>query len=45
MPNKLTTPIEPLTFSQRYGYEALPEPMQLEKLSDTLRREVWGRNA
>ena len=42
MPNKLTTPIEHLTFSQRYGYEALPEPMQLEKLSDTLRREVWG---
>ena len=29
------------TFSQRHGYEPLPEPMQLEKLSDDLRRKVW----
>ena len=42
MPNKPTTSTEHLTFSQRYGYEALPGPMQLEKLSDTLRREIWG---
>ena len=31
-----------LTFSQRHGYEPLPEPMQLEKLSDDLRREIWN---
>ena len=31
-----------LTFSQRYGYEPVPEPMQLEKLSDDLRRELWN---
>ena len=30
------------TFSQRYGYESLPEPMQLEELSDDLRREIWN---
>ena len=30
------------TFSQRYGYEPLPEPMRLEKLSDDLRREIWN---
>ena len=28
------------TFSQRYGYEPLPGPMQLEQLSDDLRRET-----
>ncbi len=31
-----------LTFSQRHGYESLPEPMQLEELSDDLRREIWN---
>ena len=31
-----------LTFSQRYGYEPLPEPMRLEHLSDNLRREIWN---
>ena len=30
------------TFSQRYGYEPLPEPMRLEELSDDLRREIWN---
>ena len=30
------------TFSQRYGYEPLPGPMQLEELSDDLRREIWN---
>lgn len=30
-----------LTFSQRYGYEPLPEPMKLEEISDDLRREIW----
>ena len=31
-----------LTFSQRHGYEPLPEPMQLEELSDDLKREIWN---
>ena len=31
-----------LTFSERYGYEQLPEPMALERLSDDLRREIWN---
>ena len=31
-----------LTFSQRYGYEPLPEPMRLEHISDDLRREIWN---
>ena len=31
-----------LTFSERYGYESLPEPMALEQLSDDLRREIWN---
>ena len=30
------------TFSQRYGYEPLPEPMRLEQISDELRREIWN---
>ena len=29
-------------FSQRYGYEPLPEPMRLEELSSDLRREIWN---
>lgn len=29
-----------LTFSQRYGYAPLPEPMRLEEISDDLRREI-----
>ena len=29
------------TFSQRNGYEPLPEPMRLEHLSEDLRREVF----
>ena len=33
---------ENLTFSQRWGYEPLPDPMQLESLSDDLRREIWN---
>ena len=31
-----------LTFSQRYGYAPLPEPMRLEEISDDLRREIWN---
>ncbi|MCY4498420.1 MAG: hypothetical protein OXC14_14165 [Rhodospirillaceae bacterium] len=31
-----------LTFSQRYGYEPLPELMRLEKISKDLRREIWN---
>ena len=31
-----------LSFSQRYGYEQLPGPMQLEHLSEDLRRAIWN---
>ena len=31
-----------LTFSQREGYESMPEPMRLEEISDDLRREIWN---
>ena len=31
-----------LSFSQRYGYEPLPEPMRLEKISEDVRREIWN---
>ena len=31
-----------LTFSQRYGYEPLPESMKLEEISADLRREIWN---
>lgn len=31
-----------LTFSERYGYEKLPSSMQLEQISDDLRREIWN---
>ena len=31
-----------LTFSQRYGYEPLPEPMRLEEISVDLRRDLWN---
>ena len=30
------------TFSQRYGYELLPEPMRLEEISENLRREIFN---
>ena len=30
------------TFSQRYGYEPLPEPMRIEELSKGLRTELWN---
>ena len=30
------------SFSQRYGYEPLPSPMQLEELSADLRRDIWN---
>ncbi len=30
------------SFSQRYGYEPLPEPMHLRELSNDLRREIWN---
>ena len=33
---------EYLSFSRRYGYEPLPEPMRLEEISDDLRREIWN---
>ena len=32
-----------LNFSQRYGYEPLPRPMQLEEISEDLRREIGNR--
>ena len=31
-----------VTFSERYGYESLPTPLQIEKLSGDLRREIWN---
>ena len=31
-----------LTFSQRHGYEPLPEPMQLEHLSKDIRVKIWN---
>ncbi len=31
-----------LTFSQRYGYAPLPEPMKLGDISQDLRRELWN---
>ena len=31
-----------LTFSQRQGYERMPDPMRLEEISDTLRRDIWN---
>ena len=30
------------SFSQRHGYEPLPEPMRPEELSSDLRREIWN---
>ena len=30
------------TFSQRHGFEELPQPMRLEEISGDLRREVWN---
>ena len=30
------------TFSQRHGYESVPEPMRLEEISDDLRRAIWN---
>ena len=42
MPNNKNNFADGLTFSQRYGYEPLPKPMQLEELSDDLRREIWN---
>ena len=31
-----------LSFSQRYGYEALPKPMQSEGISEDLRKAIWN---
>ena len=39
---EMTTDRGDLTFSQRHGYEALPQPMRLEEISDALRREIWN---
>ena len=30
------------TFSERYSYEPLPQPMRLDEISDDLRREIWN---
>ena len=42
MSDRLLKATDNFTFSQRYGYEPLPKPMQLEELSDDLRREIWN---
>ena len=31
-----------LTFSQRQGYEPMPDPMRLEEISGALRLEIWN---
>ncbi len=35
-------PQKNLNFSQRYGYEDLPEPMHVGQISDGLRRKIWN---
>lgn len=42
MTEKRNAVAEHLTFSQRYGYEPLPEPIRLEHISEDLRREIWN---
>ena len=42
MTNDRDYPPDHLTFSQRHGYEPIPEPMRLEHISDDLRRELWN---
>ena len=42
MAEKRDTSADHRTFSQRYGYEPLPEPMRLEHISEDLRREIWN---
>ncbi len=42
MAERRDTSTNHLTFSQRYGYEPLPESMRLEELSNDLRRETWN---
>lgn len=42
MAEKRDSSADHLTFSQRHGLEPLPQPMQLEELSDDLRREIWN---
>ena len=42
MAEKRDTSTDHLTFSQRHGYEPLPEPMRPEHISDDLRREIWN---
>ena len=32
----------PMSFSERYGYRQLPEPMKLEELSEELRVDLWN---
>ena len=42
MTDRSLEPADHLTFSQRYGYESLPQPMKMEELSHNLRREIWN---
>ena len=42
MENERSRPPVHLTFSQRHEYEPLPEPMQLENISQDLRRAIWN---
>lgn len=42
MAERRDTSTNDLTFSQRYGYEPLPQPMRLEELSNDLRRDLWN---
>ena len=42
MTNDRDDPLDHLTFSQRHGYEPIPEAMKLEEISCDLRREIWN---
>lgn len=42
MKSRQSDSTDDLTFSQRYGYAPLPEPMRLEEISAGLRREIWN---
>ena len=42
MNDSLGQPGDRRTFSQRFDYAPLPEPMRLEEISSDLRREIWN---
>ena len=42
MADKRNMSTDHLTFSQRYGFAPLPEPMRLGEISEDLRRDIWN---